>query len=232
MSPETMTVEVQEINKQALAWPDRARSLVIRDKDTLAQAEVLTLGIQALRKEIDKTFDPMEEKAKEAKRAAEASRKEVETQRAIVEKPLKEAEVILYPKIDAYIQEEKQKAREEEERIRRVAMQAEEDARLQAALEAEANGDKEVAEVILDTPMPAPRVSILVPKVEGLNFREDWNAEVANFPELVRAVAEGRAALSFLEANLPALNAQARSLRGEMKIPGVRPVMKRIPVRG
>ncbi|MCJ7663058.1 MAG: hypothetical protein MUO24_02320 [Desulfobacterales bacterium] len=229
---ETMTVEVQKINEQALTWPDQARGIAIVDQSSFEQANLLTQGIQALRKQIKGVFDPMEEKAKEAKRAAEASRVEVVTQRATIEKPLVEAENILYPKIDAYVQEEKRKAREEEDRIRRVALQAEEDARLQAAIEAEANGDKEVADVILETPMPAPRVYIPIPKVDNLSFREDWSAEVINLPELVRAVAEGRAALAYLEPNLPGLNAQARSLRGEMKIPGVRAVMKRIPVRG
>ena len=103
---------------------------------------MLTQGIQAMRKEISRVFDPIVERAMEAKRAAEATRKEAVDQKTKAEAPLVEAEGILYPKIDAYVQAERKKAAEEEARIREAARKAEEEARLAAAVAAEeARGD-------------------------------------------------------------------------------------------
>lgn len=233
------TTAVEQVSQQALAWPHRVRDLIIMDKETFAQANALTTGIQAVRKEIAKVFDPMEAKAKEAKRAAEANRKEIEFQRATVEAPLLEAEEILYPKIDTYVRQQVQLAAAEKLRIQREARKAEEEIRLSAAVEAEQNGDVEIAEQILETPATIPKVHIEVPKAEGLSFREDWSAEVFDYMALLQAVVSKEVSMRYLTDchgqplyNSAALNQQARSLREEMRRPGVRAVMKRIPVRG
>lgn len=224
--------EIEVVRTQALTWPEKVRDLVIQDAESFGMANALTKSIQLLRKEIGAVFDPIIGKAMEAKRAAEASRKEAVEQRAKVEAPLVEAEGILYPKIDAYVQEEKRKAAEEEARIRETARKAIDDAKLGAALEAEQHGDMEAAEAIINTPTTTPKPHVEVPKAASLSFREDWSAEVVNLMELVKAVAAGQAPLAYLMASHIALNQQARSLRGEMRIPGVKAVMKRIPVRG
>ena len=67
-----------------------------------------------------------------------------------------------------------------------------------------------------------PPVVRAAPKVAGIAIRTTWHAEVVNLLELVRAVAAGKAPLALLLPNLPAINAQARSLKGEARIAGVR----------
>ena len=106
---------------------------------------------------------------------------------------------------------------------------------LEAAAQAEADGDGETAERILaqplvvDIPVPQPvfmpPVATTMPppaKVSGVSFRETWTAEVTDFRALVKAVAEGRAPLSLVQADESALGQYARSTRGTQKVPGVR----------
>jgi hypothetical protein len=115
--------------------------------------------------------------------------------------------------------------REAEEKQRRE----EQERKLEAATAAEAVGLSEQAvETILTAPIttPAPVVASTFQRVKGLGHRENWCAEVFDFYALVKAVAKDKKLLPLLEANIPALNAQARSLKTAMQIPGVRAVNK------
>jgi len=72
-------------------------------------------------------------------------------------------------------------------------MKREEEARLQAAIEAEKAGQKDVAEEILASPIEEPVVVTPqeVPKINGGPvFRTIWDMEVTDFEALVRAVAK------------------------------------------
>jgi hypothetical protein len=113
--------------------------------------------------------------------------------------------------------------REAEEKYRRE----EEERKLEAAAAAEAVGMSEQAvQTIIEAPVtaPTPVVAPTFNRVRGLGHRENWCAEVFDFYALVKAVAKDKKLLPLLEANLPALNAQARSLKTAMQIPGVRAV--------
>jgi len=64
------------------------------------------------------------------------------------------------------------------------------------------------------------------PKVElnGMAMVTTWHAEVVDIKALCLAVGQGRCPTAYVEANLPALNKQAISLKGEMRIPGCKAV--------
>ena len=72
--------------------------------------------------------------------------------------------------------------------------------------------------------MPVPIVPSQKPDVSGVAFRTTWHAEVLDLELLVLACATGKAPLALLLPNMVTLNAQARSLKKEMNIPGVRAV--------
>jgi hypothetical protein len=126
--------------------------------------------------------------------------------------------------------------REQEElrqRLQREAeakqRQEEEERRLAAATAAEAVGlSEQGVQTILTAPdtAPAPVAAPTFNRVKGLGHRENWCAEVTDFYALVKAVAKDKKLLPLLEANMPALNAQARSLKTAMQLPGVRAVNK------
>jgi hypothetical protein len=115
--------------------------------------------------------------------------------------------------------------REAEEKQRRE----EQERKLEAATAAEAVGLSEQAvETILTAPSvaPAPIAAPTLQRVKGLGHRENWCAEITDLHALVKAVAKDKKLLPLLEANMPALNAQARSLKTAMQIPGVKAVNK------
>lgn len=123
-------------------------------------------------------------------------------------------------------EEERQRIQRELEAKQRAE---EEERRLQAATAAEAVGMNEQAvETILTAPSvaPAPVAAPTFNRVKGLGHRENWCAEVTDLWALVKAAAKNKALLPLLEANMPALNAQARSLKTALQIPGVRAVNK------
>lgn len=73
---------------------------------------------------------------------------------------------------------------------------------------------------------PAPVARVVVPpavKVQGLSMRENWKAEVIDLDAVITAAAAGDAnARGILQVNQTALNGLARSLKAQLRVPGVR----------
>jgi hypothetical protein len=230
-----MQPEHFEVEERAVTLPEKATSIRIVDQATFAQAGEFLLGVKALRREIDETFDPLVRKAHEAHKAAVAAKKKVEG-------PVAEAETIVKRGMGAYQQEQdrirreaEEGARRERERLEREARAREEeerkrleaeaeDRRLAEALEAEQRGDVTRATQILEAPPapvfvpPAPAAFVPPPapepaKVEGVSFMERWEFEVVD-PRLVPR--------EYLAVDEKKIGGVVRSLKGEAKIPGVR----------
>lgn len=236
---ERLDTAIQEIS-------EKVGTLVISsDADFLLASELLR-RIKAVQREISDVFDPIVKKAhaawKEALAQKEARLKryqeaEGRLKAALVEyRRRKEAEAAEERR---RLEEEARRKREEEEARRRAELEAErkrlEEERLAAAAEAEARGDKTLAEALLSAPLPEPQappteepvIEIPVPKVEppkaeGLVFTTRWKAEVVDFPALVQAVAMGHAPVTLLLPDLVALNRFAQATRGAAEVPGVR----------
>jgi hypothetical protein len=93
-----------------------------------------------------------------------------------------------------------------------------------AALERDGYAD-EAAAVIEDAiaaPAPDVQVEKATPKVEGIAYRETWNATVTDPMKLIQFVAAHPQFEHLLTPNIPALNGLARSLKGAMAIDGVK----------
>ncbi len=218
-----------DLEERALTWPERANALTISDARTCEAAAELLRDIKTLRDEIAASTDPVIEAAHRAHKAALAQRKQLEA-------PLLAAEITIKGRLSAYVTEQERLRRIAEAEAAAAARKLEEDRRLAEAEALAAAGEAEEAERVLDEPMPAPpppAVARAVPRTEGVATRETWSAEVTDLAALVRAIAEGKAPLPLVLPNLPALNSQAKSLRGAMAIPGVRAVCRRdVAVRG
>lgn len=83
-------------------------------------------------------------------------------------------------------------------------------------------GNAETAHAIAEAarfvaPIPVPAA----PKIAGESTREHWHAEIVDIIALARAVGAGEVSPECIEPNMPVLNAQARSLKKTMSIPGV-----------
>lgn len=232
--------EIEVVQKEVLPIPDQAKMIVVKDQTSLEKANDFFLVIRALKKKIADVFDPMEEAAKEAKRKADDSRKTIVAQREKIEAPLKEGEAYLSSQIIDYKREQDRIRAEEQEILRQKAIKeemerrkAEEETRMSQAAALEAVGAKEEAEALvaetieeiekpIEVYVPPPATSRV--ELEGAAIRINWSAKVVDFAKLIKAVAERRAPLTCLEANMTTLNGLARSLKKEMKIDGVEAV--------
>lgn len=224
---------VEQISKEVMPLPQKAQSIIVKDHESLQKANLFFLDIKALRKKIDETFSPIIS-------AAHKTHQEAIAQRKRVEEPLILAEKWLNGQVTTYHQEQEKKRREEEELARQKAIKEEmerrkkeEDEKLAQAAELEAAGATEEAETLIAEtveeigkpleiyipPLETPKV-----KLEGATVKIFWSAEVIDLKALAKAAGEGRVPLAYIEANMTALNAQARSLKKEMNIPGVRSI--------
>lgn len=213
-----------DVTREALSWPDKVRALAIGDQETYTEAGALLQAIKALRREIDWTFDPIIKKAHEAHAEALGQKRKAEA-------PLAEAEVLLKRGIVAYDAKQEEIRQVEERRLQEEARVAEERRRLDeaAALEREAarTGDRSLkaeADALIEEPVATPTVVLAssTPKVPGIALRDNWKvAPTVDVKKLAAEIAAGRQPSTLLVPNFTALNGLARSLKGQLRIPGV-----------
>lgn len=82
--------------------------------------------------------------------------------------------------------------------------------------QAKSLADAPILPVVEDVPEPE--------KLDGIAVPESWTGEVYNLAILVRAVANGDVPLRALKADQTVIDAEATSLRQDLRWPGVRPV--------
>ncbi len=212
----TAIAEVEVVQK-ALSVPEQAKAIVIiTDNETYIKADEILQNIAALQKEIDAAFDPIINKAHQAHKEAIAQKKKAEA-------PLQEAAGILKPRMAEY-RAEQERLRQEAERIaREEAARREEEDRINAAADLEAQGETEAAAQVLDTPAPvvAPKVASFTPRT-ATKFRTQYSATVTNLQMLIKAVAEGKVPIQALTPNTPFLNTMARNMKETLNYPGVK----------
>ena len=124
-------------------------------------------------------------------------------------------------------EEEEEQERKRQELQRQAELEArrvEEESRANAAVVAEETGatEEEVAEII-----NAPSMAVAAPvdpvyvKAAGISTRENYKARVTDLRKLCLAVAKGQVPISYVEANMTALNARAKADKLTMAVPGV-----------
>jgi hypothetical protein len=205
------------ITERALTMPEQARAIAIVDAPSYERACEFLKAIKAFRQEIADTFDPHIKRAFDAHRALCAEKRDAEA-------PLADAERIVKNGLVAWDRVQAQQRDAERRRLEEQARRAEEDRRLAEAAALAAAGATEMADALLEEPIEVPAVAVAptTPKVNGIAYRETWSAKVTDLHALVKFVAANPSHLGLLQANMPALNAQARSLKGQLRIPGVK----------
>ena len=196
-----------------------ARAFVVNDQESNAVALERFRQLRAGEKAIETHF------AKAKKDASDAHKSIVAAVNGLVA-PIAEARGIYDRAAQAFEAAEREKARQEEERLRLEAKKREDDRALMDAAQAEAEGDTASAEAIISeaahAPAPAIYVAPAVAKVEGVSTRTTWSAEVTDLHALVKHVATHPDDLCLLLPNGPALNKMAQARRQALSIPGVR----------
>lgn len=198
---------------------ETAQAMTVATPADAEFASAFLKGIRDHKKRVDETFDSAITSAREA----------LDNVRALKEKalaPVKQAEAHVKGLVLSYNQALERAARVEAER-----RAAEERARIEAealerAAQAEAEGDNDIAEAIVET---VPEVPVMVAPVKaapGIAIKTTYGAEVYDLHALIQAVAADKGMINLVKANDVALNSLARSYGADMRIPGVRAVAK------
>jgi hypothetical protein len=191
--------------------------IIINSDESMLDAGNALLEIKAMRKKVGEYFDPVI-------KSAYQTHKQLNTKKREVESPLISAESRLKRGMADYHAEQERARKAEEARLAEIARKQEEDRRLNAAEEAEAAGDGEAAVAILEEQpvhVPTPVVPA-APRQEGIQFKENWKAECEDLMLLVKAIADGKAPLAAVKADMVMLNRQAVTFKGKINYPGVR----------
>lgn len=190
--------------------------------------------IDALAKKIQTLFQPTLDVYEQAERAVKAAMvaytNEQERLRREEQRRLDEAAQKERDRKAAEAREAERKAREKAEADRRAAEAARAAGDVakaekleQRADATQARGEEKAANLqAAAASVVAPVISREPPKVAGISSRENWYAECSDLMALVKAVAEGRASISYVMANDKLLGQQARSLKDHFVCDGVR----------
>lgn len=205
------TIEVPdatELTQQSATLVDTANAIVIDSDGANAKAGETLVAIKGMRKRIVEWFA-------ESKSAAHKAHKAITKQEKDLDAIPAKAEAIIKSKMEAYYAKQERARREEEERLREEARKEAEERQLAEAEAAEASGDKEAAEALINTPPPEP---VVIPstqrpaKVEGVS-----TTKIRRY----RIVDEARVPRSFLSVDEKKLAGYARSMGDAASVPGV-----------
>ena len=216
--PSSMPIEAN-LQHQAAHWTDLATQFAITDLESYETAVGHLRAIKSLQAEADATFDPIIKKAHETHRESLDQKKRVTG-------PLLQAEVWLKQKMSVFIARQEREREEERRRLREEQARLALEAREAEIEEAETEGaSPEELKAIVNAPLriaPSMAMPPAVPRVQGIAMRDMWQAEVTNFPTLVKFVAANLQYINLLQPNESAIGGMARSLRSSMSIPGIR----------
>jgi len=228
-----MSEMVVQVREREPEWAPPEVRLPIRSNDDYVVAAEALRVVAEYRKRVTEWFRDMKETARQHWLSI------VEKEKAALAKPA-EWEARLKEAIAAWDAHQEELRRAEERRLAEEARKAEEARRLEeaAALEAEAlaEGDErklEEAQELVAAPIETPVVQVekATPKVQGLSFRENWDAKVVDFGALVAFVAQHPSHQNLLLPNQVALRQMARSLKQNMAIPGVKAFSTKVVAR-
>lgn len=193
---------------------EQARTMTIANDEQYRYVAETLLGVKDMRAKIASVFDDNIRRADQLHKALLKEKREAEASAVEAERILK-ALLVTWDDQQARLTADARAAHEAERREQDAITLAE-------AINAEnagdfARGDELRASLHVTLPL-AVQPS---PKVEGVSFRETWSAKVVDLAALVKAAAAHTPWIAFLNPNMAALNAQARSLKSRMAIPGV-----------
>ena len=216
--PEVLLLEAPKeeiVGTKALTVVGQAESIIIKDKESYINAGELWKTIKEMINEVEETFDPIID-------AAHKSHKKAIEQKNKYYSPL----LLVYKKIKRLMSvwdEEQERIRlAEQKRLEEEARKIEEEQRLLEAVEAEQNGDTEMAEALLQEPVSAPPVVLpkTTPKMSGGPiFRSIWKFRIVNESAIPR---------QYLIPDEKAIGAVVRSSQGRIRIAGVEPYEERV----
>jgi hypothetical protein len=215
----------KEIEAKVIDIKAKADAIAVVDQASYDAAQALNKAAYDEKKAFHVWFDPIDDASKKSRQAVIAQGKKIDEPLDYVIKATGSKAATWMRQEQARIADEKRKA---EEAARKIA----EEEAIAAAEKLAAEGMTAAADAVLAAPVVTPKIVIEQPtKAEGVSYRETFSAEVVDLMTLVKAVAEGKAPICYLAADLVALNGWARATKGTASIPGVKVVSNTIQAR-
>lgn len=217
MSPDLASdPQVKELTKATQSLVERAATYVVTTATQYSAAGQDLMSVKGARDRLEKIRKSFTAPLDQAKKAIMDFFRGPTEQLDRAESQIKRAMI-------GFTQEQERLRREEQARADEAARKEQEKLQQQAARAAE-SGKTEKAGALQQraASVVAPVINREPPKVAGISARENWYAECTDLRALVMAIAEGNAPLSFVMANDKVLGAQARNLKSEFVVPGVR----------
>ena len=215
-------MNIQVIEQEQKDLVIQAKSIIIRTQPQYIGASDFLKRVKTLYAKISEVFEPIIEAAHKTHKEAVAKKKGLVS-------PIEEAESIVKMAMLDYKEEQDRIARAEQERLNKEAERKQAELQKKAD-EARKKGDESKADKFEEKVAVtiAPIVASKAEKIEGISYREKWYAEITDLMALVIAVVKGKAPITFLQANMSALDKTASAIKGTMSYPGVKFIMKKI----
>jgi hypothetical protein len=207
------------VDRDAPTWTAPRQEIVIRSSEDYVLLSQDLKVTKAYVTTVESFFKPLKQAQDTAKRAL------LDAEKAKLQ-PALDYEARVKRALVTWDTEQERQRQIRERELREEARRREEALRLEQAAALELDGLTEEADALLEDAIaaPAPDVSVekTTPKVEGISYRETWQATVVDPMALIRFVAAHPQFEHLLSPNLPALNGLARSLKGALQIDGVK----------
>ncbi len=213
-----MEVDTQNFEQTSIVIRNEAQAIQIVDQDTYDRAAEKFLAAAAMEKQIKDYHAPLKQKAHDAHKAI------CNAENGLL-KPVQEAKQILSRLIGAWDDEQERLRKQEQARLEAEARKRADEEALAAAVEIEELGaSEEEVETVLSSPVNTMKVQAAPTyrRAAGVGVTKYWSAELVSLSLLVKAAAENPAYLPYLQANMTALNAAARSQKSLFNVPGVK----------
>jgi hypothetical protein len=214
--------QIEIVQQEVMSVPDRAKLIIVKDQQSLQNANLIFLDIKGLRKKIEEVFSPIIQ-------AAHKTHQEAIAQRKKVEEPLIVAENYLNGQVTDYNREQRRIREEEMEKLRLQAIKEEfdrrkkeEEDRISQAIALEEVGAYEEAESLISETIEEKEkpMEVVVPppetpkvKLMGAAMRESWDFEIEKESLIPR---------QYLIPDLKKIGGMVRALKGETNIPGIK----------
>jgi len=224
MSEEQTTAAEEKFQRTALALRQQVAPLLpIKSDDDFQAVGSLFKTAQANVKAInDHLAGPIQD--------AHAKHKKLTALRTRILKPFNDIAGDARHAIGSY-SAQKQRERAEAQRVaEEAARKAQEEVKLAQAEQAEAEGNKDVADAILEAPTAAVTVNVVeAPKIDGVHTREKWDVEVFDLKALFAAYGTGVTTIPALDdkdmdklISILKLNKLVTALKSNFNVPGCR----------
>lgn len=208
--------------KQSENWLAIAETFEITSSDIALNAGDSLKKIKFLAKELEQKRTAITKPINQALREINALFKPAKDWLSQAERLMK-TKLLSYQAEQERIAQEAQRKIDEEARKERMRLEKAAALAAQAGMDDRAEELREEVEAQVEEAQTAPAVQSAAPKIEGVVTRKTWKADVTDKSLFIQHVASKRPDLiALIQINQSALNAQARSLKGSLDLPGIR----------